>query len=156
MMKQAYRKGLGFGLTSGVITTLGIIIGLYSSTQSRVAIITGIAIIAVADSLSDALGMHISEESEKNAQQKNVWISTFSTLTSKMFFALTFILPFIFLEMNIAVITSILWGLALISWFSAYIAKKNEKHKVILEHLAITILVIVLTHTVGKLASILV
>ena len=62
-MNTQIRKGLGFGLTSGVITTLGLIVGLDASTGSRFAILAGILAIAVSDSLSDALGMHISEES---------------------------------------------------------------------------------------------
>ncbi|MEM4263494.1 MAG: hypothetical protein QW666_01185, partial [Candidatus Woesearchaeota archaeon] len=61
-MKIQYRKGFGFGLTSGVITTLGLIVGLDASTQSRFAVLAGIFAIAISDACSDALGMHISEE----------------------------------------------------------------------------------------------
>ncbi len=63
-------SGFFFGLTSGVITTLGLIIGLYFATASFAAIITGIITIAIADALSDALGIHISKESEKRFQKK--------------------------------------------------------------------------------------
>ena len=68
-MKIAIRKGLGFGLTSGIITTLGIIVGLDASTNSKIVVIGGILFIAVTDSLSDALGMHISEEAHKKEKQ---------------------------------------------------------------------------------------
>ena len=53
-------RGIGFGLVSGTIITLGLIIGLFSSTNSEKVIIAGIISIAIADSFSDALGMHIS------------------------------------------------------------------------------------------------
>lgn len=67
-MKNSIKKGLGFGLTSSIITTLGLIIGLYSSTNSVLAIIGGIIIIAVTDSFSDSLAIHISEET--NSKKK--------------------------------------------------------------------------------------
>ena len=62
-MKRAVTTGVSFGLTSGTITTLGLIVGLHAGTHSRLAVIGGILTIAVADALSDALGMHIAEES---------------------------------------------------------------------------------------------
>ena len=41
-MKRSIKKGLGFGLASGVITTLGMMVGLNASTGSKLAIIGGI------------------------------------------------------------------------------------------------------------------
>jgi len=63
-MKKSLKTGISFGLTSGTITTLGLMIGLNSGTNSRGIIIGGILTIAIADSLSDALGIHISEEAD--------------------------------------------------------------------------------------------
>ena len=37
-----WASGISFGLTSGVITTLGLIVGLRSGTGSRLALIRGI------------------------------------------------------------------------------------------------------------------
>jgi len=148
-MKLSTKKGIGFGLTSGVITTLGLIIGLNSGTHSKSIIISGILIIAIADALSDSVGVHISEESEKNKSKSHVLNITITTFLSKLFFALTFLIPIILLNINTAIIISIIWGLLLITIFSYYIAKGN-KLKVILEHLLITIIVIFSTHFIGK------
>ena len=63
-MKDSLRTGISFGLTSGIITTLGLMVGLHSGTHSRVIVIGGILTIAIADAFSDALGIHISEESK--------------------------------------------------------------------------------------------
>ena len=63
-MKPSYRTGLSFGLTSGIITTLGLIVGLNGSTHSKFAVIGGILTIAIADAFSDALGIHVSQESQ--------------------------------------------------------------------------------------------
>lgn len=154
-MKISIRKGIGFGLTSGIITTLGLIIGLYSGTHSKMIILAGILTIAIADALSDSLGIHISEESSRKQKQKQVWESTISTFLSKFFFALTFIIPVLLFQLTPAVIISIIWGLSLITLFSYYIAKiRNMKPvKVIKEHVTITILVIILTYLAGSLIS---
>jgi len=75
-LKRSIKKGLSFGLTSGVITTLGMMVGLNASTGSRIAIIGGIMAIAVADAFSDAVGIHIAEESENRHSEREIWEST--------------------------------------------------------------------------------
>lgn len=149
-------KGFSFGITSGIITTLGLIVGLDSSTHSSLVVIGGILIIAIADALSDALGMHISEEAENKHSVKEIWKSTLFTFMSKFIFALTFIISFLLFSLSTAVIISIIWGLSLIFIFSYYLAIKEKisRYKVISEHLSIAILVIILTHYVGDIVRI--
>ena len=48
------RTGIFFGATSGVITTLGLIVGLNAGTNSMVAVLGGILVVAVADTASAA------------------------------------------------------------------------------------------------------
>ena len=157
-MKASIRKGFSFGLTSGIITTLGLIVGLYSSTESKIVVIGGILVIAIADSLSDATGIHISEEAENKHTHKEIWQSTIFTFLSKLIFASMFIIPFLLFSLSIAIIVSIAWGLILITTFSFYLAKKQNirPYKVILEHLLITIFVIIVTHYIGDWVSTLV
>ena len=88
-MKVSLKTGISFGLTSGVITTLGLMVGLNASTHSKAAVIGGILTIAVADAFSDALGIHVSQEAQKETSTKAVWESTLSTLVSKFAVALT-------------------------------------------------------------------
>ncbi len=159
-IKDSIKKGLGFGLTSGIITTLGLIIGLSAGTHSKIAVIGGILTIAFADALSDSLGIHISEESTKKNStykkgKKEIWESTLSTLFSKIFFALTFLIPVLFLQLSLAVIISIIWGLTLITFFSYFIAKFNKTRpsSVIIEHVVITIIVVILSKILGNLIA---
>ncbi|MBU1204908.1 MAG: hypothetical protein KJ968_03860 [Nanoarchaeota archaeon] len=150
-MKLSVRKGFSFGLTSGIITTLGIIVGLHSSTHSTIVVIGGIVVIAIADALSDALGIHISEESEIKHSTREIWESTISTFLSKFVFALTFIIPFLLFPLSTAIIASVIWGFSLITMFSLYLAKQQnlKPYKVVLEHLVIAIMVVVITHYIG-------
>ena len=53
MMKHSLKTGLSFGLTSEIITTLGLMVGLNSSTHSDLVVIGGILTIAIADGFLD-------------------------------------------------------------------------------------------------------
>ncbi len=154
-MKQSIRHGLSFGLTSGIITTLGLIVGLDSATHSSQIVIGGILIIALADSLSDALGVHLAEESDIKNSHKKVWEATFSTFFFKFIIALSFIIPFLIFNVKISVIICVIYGMILLSGFSYYLAKREKKSAkgVILEHLTIAVLVIVATYFLGNLIS---
>ena len=149
-MKKAFSTGFSFGLTSGIITTLGLIVGLHGSTHSSMVVIGGILTIAIADAFSDALGIHICQESD-NKKVKEVWESTFSTFLSKFVFALTFLIPILLFEINEAIIISVLWGLLVIGLVSFKIARKKKEAawKVVAEHLLIALVVIIITHFVG-------
>ncbi|MFH0928883.1 MAG: hypothetical protein V1818_00840 [Candidatus Aenigmatarchaeota archaeon] len=149
-MKRALGTGFSFGLTSGIITTLGLMVGLHGSTGSSLVVIGGILTIAVADAFSDALGIHICQESQ-NHDAKEIWESTVSTFLSKFFFALTFLVPVMMLDIGTAILVSVAWGLLLIGVISFKIArgKKEAAWKVVGEHLLIALLVIVITHYVG-------
>ncbi|MCK5698527.1 MAG: VIT1/CCC1 transporter family protein [Candidatus Aenigmarchaeota archaeon] len=154
-MNHSMKIGLCFGLTSGIITTLGLMIGLYSSTNSKLVVLGGILTIAIADAFSDALGIHISEESENTHTTKEIWQSTIATFLSKFLFALTFIIPLILLELDTAIIVSVIWGLSVLSILSYSLAReqKAKPWKVIGEHLIIALIVIILTHYAGDWIS---
>ena len=150
-MKHSLKTGLSFGLTSGIITTLGLMVGLHSGTHSKLVVIGGILTIAVADAFSDALGIHISEETENKHATKEIWESTISTFLFKFAFALTFIVPLLLLQLSAAIIVSVALGLSLLGIFSFFIAKeqKVKPWRVVMEHLIIALIVIVITHYVG-------
>ncbi|HEX08391.1 MAG TPA: hypothetical protein ENG38_01110 [Thermoplasmatales archaeon] len=155
-MKHSLEVGFSFGLTSGIITTLGLLIGLNSSTSSKIVVIGGILTIAIADAFSDALGIHISEESENKHTSREIWESTFSTFFCKFFIALSFLIPVLLFELGTAVLISAIWGLLLLSGLSFKIAQ-NQKVKtwrVVAEHLIIAVVVIIAAHYVGHWISI--
>lgn len=144
-------KGVGFGLTSGVITTLGVVVGLHSGTHSKLAVIVGIVILAIADALSDAIGIHVSEEAEMEHTTRELWRVAFFTFLSKLFVALAFIIPIAFLELSTAILASVAWGLFLITAFSFHMARvqKQNPYKIIAEHIVVAALVVLMAHYIG-------
>jgi len=155
MFGHSLKIGLSFGLTSGIITTLGLMVGLNAGTGSKLAVIGGILTIAIADAFSDALGIHISEESEDTHTPKEIWVASISTFFAKFIFAMTFIIPVLLLDLSRAITVSIIWGLSMLSVFSYVMAKKQGEKplKVVMEHLAIASVVVVATYYVGTWIS---
>ncbi len=152
MLKHSIKVGFSFGITSGIITTLGLMVGLSSSTHSKLVVIGGILTIAIADAFSDALGIHISEESENKHTTREIWEATISTLLFKFIFALTFLVPVLVFQLSTAVLISGIWGFSLLGLLSLNMAKEqNEKPwKVVLEHWLVAVVVVVLTYYIGS------
>ncbi|MFH1221953.1 MAG: hypothetical protein V1492_02610, partial [Candidatus Micrarchaeota archaeon] len=152
MVDRSEEAGLSFGITSAVITTLGLIVGLNSTTHSHLTVLGGIFIIAIADAFSDALGMHISQESECRYTAQEIWKATISTFVSKFIFAMTFAVPVLLvpglLDLNTAIIIDVAWGFSLLALFSYRLAKRSKTNpvEVIGEHLLTAILVVIATY----------
>lgn len=150
-LKHSYAKGLSFGVASGIVTTLGLMVGLYSGTHSKLAVLGGILTIAIADAMSDAFGIHLSEESERKNKSEHVWETALATFLTKFVFALTFAIPVLIYELRTAVMISIVWGLFLITIISIMIADWREESRLmqITEHYGIAIVVIIITYYLG-------
>jgi VIT1/CCC1 family predicted Fe2+/Mn2+ transporter len=145
------RTGLFFGATSGVITTIGLIVGLNSGTSSITAVLGGILVIAVADAMSDALGIHLAEEADPNTDHAHVWAATIMTFVTKFVFSISFAVPLLLLPLTTAVVVSVVWGLLVIVILSYFLARSQKESPlyIIAEHLGIAILVIVFSHYIG-------
>lgn len=149
-MNHSSKIGFSFGTTSGIITTLGLIVGLTASDASKAVIIGGVLTIAFADAFSDALGIHTSEESENTHSEREIWISTFATYFTKLIIALTFLIPLIFLSSTVALIVSIVWAILLLTILNYIISPKEKKWQIIFEHLLISLVVIIFGFIIGQ------
>ncbi len=154
-MNLSVISGLSFGLTSGVITTLGLMVGLHAGTHSLAAVAGGIITIAIADAMSDALGMHIAQESQNRYSARDVWLATIATFATKFVVAVTFLVPIFVFELNTAVAVSVAWGLLILALLSERLARRQGVPVlgVVGEHLAVAIVVVTATHYVGHALS---
>jgi len=154
-MRTSVKKGFSFGLTSSVLTTLGLIIGLYVATHSKSVVIAGIIIISLADAISSSFGIRVSEAYEAKRPFWEVWESTISILLSKFVFSISFIIPILFFTLSTSVVISVIWGLLLTCLFSYFMSKKQKRKpaKLIIEHLIVAIIIIVITYYLGKFTT---
>lgn len=145
------RTGLFFGATSGVITTIGLIVGLNSGTKSVIAVLGGILVIAVADAMSDALGIHLAEEADPSTTHGHVWSATIMTFLTKFAFSISFAVPLLLLPLATAVLASVIWAMLVITVLSYFLARSQDEPPlaIIAEHVGIAMLVVIFSHYIG-------
>jgi VIT1/CCC1 family predicted Fe2+/Mn2+ transporter len=140
-----------FGATSAIVTSLALIVGLSKSINPKFTIIGSLLVIAIADNISDSLGIHIYQESELK-KSKIVRTSTFFNFLTRFVIILAFILLVIFLPIDYSVIFSIFLGISVLSALSYLIAKEQKvnPYMAIFQHVAVAILVIIASNFLGN------
>ncbi|MGE5308036.1 MAG: hypothetical protein ACM3OC_03030 [Deltaproteobacteria bacterium] len=140
-----------FGTTSAIITNLGLIVGLDKIAHPRLSMISAILVIALADNISDSLGIHIYQESEC-LDSREVWMSTLSNFLARLLVSLSFIVIIVALPLRVAVPVALGWGLLLLSVLSYTIAKVRgvDRRMAIIEHLSIALVVVLASNFLSK------
>jgi len=140
------------GATAAITTSMGLIAGLTQGETAKTSIITGLLIVAIADNISDSLGIHIYKESE-GASRKEINSATYGNFIVRLFLALTFVLIVSFFSPSVALVVSSLWGLILLAILSRLIAKnkKTNSFREIIWHVAIALIVIASSKLLGNL-----
>ena len=150
-MRAWFKTGFNFGLSSGVITTIGLMVGLFAGTHSTEVVLAGIITIAFADAFSDAFGIHVSQESVNGLSHREVWYTTIVTFLAKLVFALSFVIPILLFSLPVAMIVSLVWALLLIVSANIVIARgeRCSPMRVVGEHLLFALVVVAVTYYVG-------
>lgn len=139
-----------FGATSAIITSLALITSFDVNSSARLAVVGSLLVIALADNISDTLGIHIYQEGE-SFKKKEIWISTGTNFLTRLFVVAILILFVIIFPSPIAIVLSIIYGFLVIIIISLIIAKKRQIHALhtILEHLLIAISVILVSKIIS-------
>jgi vacuolar iron transporter family protein len=139
-----------FGATSSITTSLSLIVGVAATTQQKVTIISALAILAIADNISDSLGIHIYRESENAGQSKLYTLTNFLTrlILTSIFAAIVILLPSPYMEP-----VAIAFGITVLSVLTYLIAidQKLNPYLELPKHLAIAALAMVASHFVGEI-----
>jgi hypothetical protein len=141
-----------FGAVSAVITCLALITSLDTAATSKLAVIGSLCVIALADNISDTLGIHIYQEGEYTSFRK-VWRLTASNFLARLCVIAVFILFVLLLPPMVAIICSIIYGFFILTVISYLVAQKRQvkPFKIIAEHIAIAIVVLVLSKYISYL-----
>ncbi|MCR4333372.1 MAG: hypothetical protein NUV34_11810 [Sulfuricaulis sp.] len=102
-------RNFSFGGTAAVVTSLGLIIGLDAASVARATIVGSLLIVAIADNLTDSLGIHMYQESERLEASK-AFRATLSNFATRLALSLSFVVLIIALPVRIAMIASGLWA----------------------------------------------
>jgi len=139
-----------FGSTAAIMTSMALIVGLGSANSGRTGIVGGLLIIAIADNLSDSLGIHIYEECR--AEATTPVATSVSNYLARLFVASSFVVLVLVLPLGPAQWISVVWGALLLSVLSYFIARGKSVRPVpeIAKHLLVAAVVIVLSQLIGS------
>ena len=142
---------LSFGSTAAIVTSMALIFGLDAATATRSTIVSGLLIVALADNLTDALSMHVYEESKRRLQPREAVIATFSNFFARLAVSLTFVLLVVLLPLASAVIASGAWGLALLVALTWALARERKVSLAaeMVKHIATALAVILVARGLG-------
>lgn len=147
-------QNFAYGSSSAIMTGLAIIIGLSNTLNAVFNIVTALLIIAVADNVSDAFGIHLQEESQK-LSSKEVSMTTAYNFITRLLTTAFLILFVIIFPMTLAVIVSIIYGFVILIILSYNIAKvqKVNPYRSIFRHLLLAVAVMVASFVLKELVT---
>lgn len=142
-----------FGITSAIITSLALIVGLDQVSDPKMSIIGALMLLAIADNISDSLGIHIYRESQATGAENNARVYTISNFLTRLTVTLIFVLIVALLPIYYAVILSLTLGLMFLSLLSYMIAvhKKTNPYTEVIQHVGVAVAVITISHFMGQI-----
>ncbi len=116
---------VSFGGTAAVVTSTALISGLCAVNATKPIIVSALLIAALADNLTDALSMHIFQESEQQ-NQKNAFTGTITNFIARLLLSISFVLLVgIFPLVHVSKV-SLLWGMSLLATLSYLVARERK------------------------------
>lgn len=118
-----------FGVSAAVLSILGLMIAVYAALSTKIAIITSIISLALADSLADTYALY-SQKKMSGFSTKKALKFGFSNFFSRFFLTSSFILPILFLEKILGIIVNLIIGFSILILLNLLISVFQESSKV--------------------------
>jgi len=139
-----------FGSTSAIITNISLIVGLGSGQVGKIPVLGALLTLAVADNISDSLGIHMYKESEGRGTRYSL-LAMASNFSARLLISLTFIAIVLGFTAAQAGPVAVAWGLFLLMALSYRLSRLNRQKPLaeIARHLVVAVCVIIASHFVG-------
>jgi VIT1/CCC1 family predicted Fe2+/Mn2+ transporter len=139
-----------YGGTAGIITSVSLIIGLNAASASKGPIVSALLVVALADNLTDALSIHLYQESER-LEARSAFRTTLSNIAARLLVSVSFVLLVLWLPIAIAVVAATIWGLGLIAILTAILARERKVRLMpeIVKHLVVAAGILLTSKAIG-------
>lgn len=143
-------KYVSFGATSAILTSMALIVGLGTGGGGRTALITALLVIAIADNISDSLGIHIHEEASLEERPRYVSVSNY---LARLLVSVSFLVLVFAFTLFVAQVLAVIWGTALLVLLTYLLARERNQPpaREIVRHLGIAVLVLASSQVLGLL-----
>jgi len=142
------------GSSAAIITNVGLLVGLGSASTGKGPILGGLLTFALADNLSDSLGIQWYKESEGFENRRSL-LATAVNFLSRLLISVSFIAIVLIFSTSQAIFVGIAWALLLLNLVSYLIARTRHRRSVleIVKNVLLAIFVIALSRGVGYLIA---
>ena len=141
---------ISYGGTAAAVTSTALISGLCAANATKPIIMSALLIAALADNLTDALSIHVYQESER-LDQKDARTAALTNFAARLLLCLSFALLLRLFSLAHATEAAIIWGTALVAALSYGMARERSVKPMpeILKHLLIASAAIIVSKAIG-------
>ena len=165
--EKGYRmEGIAFGLADGIICLIGLIIGVAEATLNPTTVIISGIIGGLSDAFGNSIGFFISQSTERSVQiheakehgvntrihsKKEVWMSGVFSFLSTVFVLIMLLPPFVFFNINMAIIITFSIGMILSFILGFYVGRlsKESPYKTGFKYVMLTIIGAIISYLIG-------
>lgn len=141
---------ISYGGTAAVVTSTALISGLSAADATKPVIVSALLIAALADNLTDALSIHIFQESEQ-LDQRDAFARTITNFVTRLLLCISFVLLIELFPFPHATKMAVAWGMLLLAALTYLVARERKVKPLpeILKHLLVAIAVVTVSMMVG-------
>lgn len=142
---------ISYGGTAAVVTSTALISGLSAADATKPVIISALLIAALADNLTDALSIHIFQESAQ-LDQKDALTGTITNFLTRLLLCISFVLLVVLFPFAHATQAAVVWGMLLLASLTYMVARERKVKPLpeVLKHLAVAVAVITVSIMIGR------
>ena len=141
---------ISYGGTAAIVTSMALISGLSAADTTKPIVVTALLIAALADNLTDALSVHIFQESEQ-LDQKDAVTGTITTFVTRLLLGVSFVPLVVLFPLAHAAKAAIVWGALLLAILTYLVARQRKVNPAleVVKHLFVASGVIIASTLIG-------
>ena len=150
-MDYSIKRGINFGVVSGILMACAVIVGLVSAGSSKEVIAAAILVVAFADALSDSLSM---QTTSSNEAARSLWQSVALLIATKVIIASTYLMPLLLASNSVALIVCIIWSALLLAALGYYLERAKLRKGVVVtvtKYLVLLAAVSIISYYIGTI-----
>jgi VIT1/CCC1 family predicted Fe2+/Mn2+ transporter len=141
---------ISYGGTAAAVTSTALISGLTAADATKPVIVSALLIAALADNLTDALSVHIFQESEQ-LDEKDALTGTVTNFATRLLLCISFVFLVVLFPRAHAAEVAIVWGALLLAVLTYLVARERNLNPLleVAKHLGVASTVIVVSMLIG-------
>lgn len=134
-----------------MVTSMALISGLSAADTTKPVIVSALLIAALADNLTDALSVHVFQESEQ-LDQKDAFTGTLTNFATRLLLCISFVPLVVLFSLAHAATVAIIWGALLLATLTYLVARERKVNPVleVAKHLLVASAVITASMLIGR------